>query len=474
VDLFLLILGGLAFWQLSNSGSFILNRLRQADLADPLLLRPTLHAGISDAGAALFPPVQRVSLAGETHAGWCSLGLSRLSRAPVRPAQVILLISLAAGLIFFTSAYTHTLALAESALAGYRAGADLRVYSSNHQPQDFLALPGVQAVSLMQRIPVNSARGGMINVLAVEPDTLAMVTDYPPGMTNLTIPAVMGALDWHAPEASADQQAANPYTEAVNRDNPIPAVFSLAALGQGQELGSVVELLFPALRVDVKVSGILKDFPTGQGDFIVLDRAALAQYIDLEASQFVRWREVWMRIDPSFYDLLVQTPWVQAGLRADGRQEMLELQSNPFLQGTGRAFALNSAIVSILSVAGLFLVHYFSARQRTYEFGVLRAEGLTAGQLLLLLAGEALLTALIGLGAGMLLGVGLTQGMRAYLNLLLGRVEDGLVLDQVSVDWLAVLRQAGLLVGGYLLATLLSLGMLLQAGVHRVLRIGDE
>mgnify|MGYP001070387658 CR=1 FL=1 len=78
------------------------------------------------------------------------------------------------------------------------------------------------------------------------------------------------------------------------------------------------------------------------------------------------------------------------------------------------------------------------------------------------------------LAAGLLLGVGLSLGMRSYLNLLLGRVEPGLILYQVRVDWLTVLRQAALLLGGYLLATLLSLGMLLQAGVHRVLRIGDE
>jgi putative ABC transport system permease protein len=235
-----------------------------------------------------------------------------------------------------------------------------------------------------------------------------------------------------------------------------------------------VQLLFPSTRLDFKVSGILSNFPTGQGNFIVIDRAALLQYIDLEASQYARWKEVWLRIDPGFYGLLESMPWVRDGLRADSRQEQLELEANPFLQGTRRAFALNSVIVSILSVAGLFLVHYFSARQRTYEFGVLRAEGMSAGQVLLLLAGEALLSALIGLGVGVLLGLGLSEGMRAYLNLILGRVEGGLVLYQVRADWLSVLRQAGLLVGGYLLATLISLGMLMRSGVHRVLRIGDE
>jgi hypothetical protein len=403
-----------------------------------------------------------------------SLGLARLARNPVRPAQVILLISLAAGLIFFTSTYTHTLVQAEEALATYRAGADLRIYPANRPLSEILALPGVKTASLVQRIPVNRDSGGTINILAVDPATFPLVTAYPPGMTGLTIPVVMGSIAWQPPESPIDQELINPYTEAVNKQNPIPAMFSQAALSQGQGLDSIVHLLFPGIRLDVKVNGILRNFPTGKGAFIIVDRTVLAQYINLDASQFTRWKEVWLSVDPGFYNLLDSLLWLKDATIADARQELAALQGNSFLQGMGHAFTLNTAIVSLLSVVGLFLVHYFTARQRTYEFGVLRAEGLSAGQLFLLLAGEALMIALIGLIAGTFLGVGLALGMHSYLNLLIGRIEEGLVLYRVQVDWLTVFRQATLLSGGYLLATLISLGLLLQAGIHRVLRIGDE
>jgi putative ABC transport system permease protein len=478
LDLFLLVIGGLAYWQLSSAGSFVLVRLRQSDMADPLLLLgPTLFLlAMGMLVLRLFPHLLSglAWLSSRRRGLVLQLGLARLARNPVRPAQVILLISLAAALIYFTSAYTHSLDQAQGFLARYRAGADLRVYPANQPLQNFIDLPGVIAASPMQRIPVDTKDGSTIIILAVEPETMPLVTRYPPGMTNLTIPAVMRALSWEPPAVELESWKINPYLDAVNKNNPIPAVFSPGALGKDEDIGSVVELLFPGIRLEVSVNGTLRNFPTGWGDFIIVDRAALAQYLDLDATQFTRNKEVWLSIDPGFYDFLEQIPWLKKATKADAWLELLAMQSNAFVQGMSRAFGLNTAIVSLLSVAGLFLVHYFSARQRTYEFGVLRAEGLSAGQLLLLLGVEALMVALIGLAAGTLLGVALAEGMRTYLNLVLGRVEAGLILYQVQVDWEIVLRQYAWLVGGYLLATLLSLVMLLRAGVHRTLRIGDE
>ena len=172
VDLFLLLIGGLAYAQLSSSGSFVLARLRQTDLADPLLLLgPTLFMlAMAMVALRLFPYLFSglAWLANRSRGLVLSLGLARLARSPVRPAQVILLISLAAGLIFFTSAHTYSLERAESSLAAYRAGADLRVYPANRPLNDFLQLPGVRAVSPVQRIPVNRESGGTIIIPVLE------------------------------------------------------------------------------------------------------------------------------------------------------------------------------------------------------------------------------------------------------------------------------------------------------------------
>jgi hypothetical protein len=80
----------------------------------------------------------------------------------------------------------------------------------------------------------------------------------------------------------------------------------------------------------------------------------------------------------------------------------------------------------------------------------------------------------IGLLLGTGIGYALGQAMRTYLNLPLSRVEPGLVLYQLQVDWATVLRQYAWLGFFYLIAVLFSLLVLLRSGVHRVLRLGDE
>jgi ABC-type lipoprotein release transport system permease subunit len=139
-----------------------------------------------------------------------------------------------------------------------------------------------------------------------------------------------------------------------------------------------------------------------------------------------------------------------------------------------RAFNLNSLIVSLLSVVGLLLIHYFSSQQRVYEFSLLRANGLSLSQMLTMLASDGLLFIAIGMLIGTVIGYGLLWMMHTYLNLLLRQVDPGLALYEISIDWRAVVTQYAWLVLFYLLAILLSMLSLLRSGIHRVLRIGDE
>jgi hypothetical protein len=45
---------------------------------------------------------------------------------------------------------------------------------------------------------------------------------------------------------------------------------------------------------------------------------------------------------------------------------------------------------------------------------------------------------------------------------------------EIAIDWSGVARQYAVLVGAYLVAMLILLLVLLRAGVHRVLRMGEE
>ncbi len=476
LDLVLLGIGGLAYWQLSRSGSFVMRRLSQTDLADPLLLLgpSLLMLALAMAGMRVFPIVLRFLawLARRSRGLVLSMGLARLARDPTRPAQITLLISLAVALAFFSGSYEHSLSLAQSEVAHYRAGADLRVSQGNEPLEAFTALPGVRAASPVFRTEAQTDYGKEFTLLGVDPQSFGQVAYYPTGLTTITIDGVLRVVQWDLPQE--ENQGGNPYLQAENQWDPIPGVFSIAGLRMNQGLGSQVQMGLQPIHLLFNIQGTIQNFPTVSGRFMIVDRAAVDHYLDMDLSKYYHSQEVWLDVDPVAYQALVNDPLVRGALLADSQQELVRIQNNAFIQGVSRSFQLNTLILSVLSVSGLFVVHYFSARQRTYEFGVLRANGLSVGQLWLLLAGEALIVVLVGLLLGTGIGYGLAQAMRVYLNLPLSLVEPGLVLYQIQVDWGAVLTQYAWLGFFYLLAVLFSLLVLLTSGVHRVLRLGDE
>jgi putative ABC transport system permease protein len=478
LDLILLGIGGAAYWQLSHSGSFVMRQISQVDLADPLrLLGPSLlMLALAMAGMRLFPYVLRglAWLARGSRGLVLSLGLARLARDPTRPAQITLLISLAAGLAFFTGSYKHSLGLAQADVAHYRAGADLRVRQGGELLETFTALPGVRTASPVFRASAQTYSGRDIDLLGVDPQTFGQVAYYPPGLTMITIDGVLRVVQWEPPASDLDAGTANPYLEAVNQRNPIKGVFSTASVGVSQGIGSQAQISLSPVNLAFTIQGTILNFPTMKGAYMVMDGAAIDHYLDPGLALYYNSREVWLEIDPAEYPNIMENPLVRDALLADAQQELQRIQNNAFTQGVSRAFELNTLTLSVLSVGGLFLIHYFSARQRTYEFGVLRANGLSAGQLWLLLLGEALVVVLIGLLLGTGIGYGLAQAMRTYLNLPLSQVEPGLALYQIQVDWGNVLRQYAWLGFFYLAAVLFSLLVLLRSGVHRVLRLGDE
>jgi hypothetical protein len=100
--------------------------------------------------------------------------------------------------------------------------------------------------------------------------------------------------------------------------------------------------------------------------------------------------------------------------------------------------------------------------------------GLSARQLLTLLATEGFLVILLGLAAGTAIGYGLAHVMVPFLSRALSSSLAGVTIGQILIDWSTVARLYGLLVGFYALAILLLLLALMRVGIHRVLQIGDE
>ena len=140
LDLALLALIGLLWWQLQSRGTFLAQSLgnRELSIDYSLLLAPTLvmaAAGLITlrlfpwAAAALF------RLAAPAGPPWLVHSLRRLGRDPLAPALLTVLVMLAAALGVIGSAFSATLERGQQDQARYAVGADLRAqYGGSHRP----------------------------------------------------------------------------------------------------------------------------------------------------------------------------------------------------------------------------------------------------------------------------------------------------------------------------------------------------
>ena len=138
LDVFLIVVGGLLFYELRQRGSLVTKQLFGGLKADPLLLvTPALFTlMIALLFLRLFPLILRliVRLVGEMSGTSILLGLWHIVRTPVHYSRLILLLILATSLGMFASSFRATLDRSYQDRASYQAGADLRVQGIRQPP----------------------------------------------------------------------------------------------------------------------------------------------------------------------------------------------------------------------------------------------------------------------------------------------------------------------------------------------------
>lgn len=478
VDFFLLALGGLVYWQLLQSGTFIVAAGRDAAQtgtggADPLLLiGPALlliAAGL--VFLRLFPYLLRLAAWWSQRARGLILpfGLARLARDPLGPSRVVLLISLAAGLTLFASLFQHSLAQRQREMALHLTGADVRVGlpidAGEAEYAQLAALPGVTAVSpvyLNTRTRWAPNLAQQVELLALRPQTFAQVSQFAPHMSGLTVASIMQTLN-------------------AQPGLPIPAVLSADAPPQNKRVGDEVVYIVGQTKVTFIVQGVIRTFPALAAPFLLTNLDALEQRVDLTVltEPWVGRREVWLALEPERHEAVVTAVTrgdgpVGATVVGDAMALQRELQADLVAQEALGAFALNAAALALLSIAVFLMVHFFAARERAYEFSVLRATGLSTRQLLALFSLEGALMMALGLLAGTGIGYGLALAIRPFLSSSLRAAIAGNAIYEIVVNWTQVGGLYALLIAGYALALLTLILVLLQAGIHRALRLGDE
>jgi putative ABC transport system permease protein len=377
---------------------------------------------------------------------------------------MVLLVSLTAGLMLFTRTFGDSLAHSQEATAHYLAGADLRI--SLDQPTDLpidqlTGQPGVQTVSPVFRGIIETGDGRIIQLLAVDPDTLARVTRYPKGLTDLTISGIMSVF---RPEVRALETG----------DDVLLAVFSTSALPAGKNVGDRLFLNFGGRPLPLSVQVIIDDFPTLSDPFVVVSLPDLEAQVALDTFGGLGSREVWLAVDPDQHESLAGHPALQERTLDDTRTRLHALRSDALAQGTNGAFQLNTLTLALFGVTAFFLVHLITAQGRVREFGVLRAMGLSLPQLATLLVTEGTLVLLLGLLAGTIVGFGLSYMMIPYLSQALADSLSGVTIERILVDWPGVTRLYALLIAAYGSALVLLWVVIMRTQVRSALWTGDE
>jgi len=255
----------------------------------------------------------------------------------------------------------------------------------------------------------------------------------------------------------------------------LPAIFSRSLLTAQHQVGQQLSLTVAGKPLQFEIRAILDDFPTLSDYFVVTDLHALASQMDLDTLYFSN--EAWLSIDsvdPAQSQALLDNLRQKGRLLADAQMQLRQLQADAMAQGISGAFQLSALVLSLLSLVGFLVAHYLAAQQRIYEFGLLRAMGLTTDQALSLFVVEGMLMVALGLLAGAVIGYSLVHITFPYISRALAGSLAGVTIQQIVIDWRIVSNHYAVLVSCYLLGTLALLLALVRSGLHRVLRLGEE
>jgi len=488
----LLVLGGLAYWQLLRAGTFVRAEGTDSLGADPVLLigptlffvalgfvllrvvRPLLNWGAWAAGAlrGLVLPLSLRQLARESQgtAGWSA------------SERALLLVCLSTAMVVFSAVSRDSVSFSQEERAQALAGADLRLglplgVSVRDEGAGTEHLPGVLAASPVCRVQSRwgQFQGRNVNyidvrLVGVDPGTLSQVAHLGDG------PASGAAM------ISALQQADDSAQSEV-----LPALLSPDAPPRGVKVGDRVYYYVGGRQLEFEVLGLVNQFPTLERPFVLTHLSALDGQVNLKellaSSQATC--EWWLDVEPAQHADLVQM--LRAGARLpdlkdrplhyvvdDALAHLRAFQGDLVAGTTLAALGLNALAMALLSVLSYVMTQLLMVRRRRIEFSVLRAVGVAGRQILALLALESVVVVGLGLVTGTGLGYGLAHAMRAFVALVLVPSMGEGSLAGLVVSWPALIRLGLLLLVGYGLALGLLLVVVMRANVQQALRLPEE
>lgn len=183
---------------------------------------------------------------------------------------------------------------------------------------------------------------------------------------------------------------------------------------------------------------------------------------------------VWLDTNSAFDDAVFERALQSSGatLWREPHTAIEQTLVQPQRQGVFGLLSVGFIASALLTVLGFFLYAVFSFRRRMIEMGILRAIGLSAGQMMRFLAWELGLLIASGLALGTISGVWMSQRFIPFLQT--GRREADFIPPYlVEIAWPAI-SQIYVLFGLMFLVAFIALSILLQRmKVFEAVKLGE-
>jgi putative ABC transport system permease protein len=423
------------------------------------------------------------------------LAVRHLSRSPGFYAAPLILLVLTLSLSAFTASIAETL---DSHLVDetyYSTGADIVLTESGESPfatggptfgsgeeapeeeedpieesgpywfflpvSEHLRTEGVEAAARVGRYSVNTRLSGSRQAGSVV------------GIDRVDFPKVAFWRRDFAPRSLGALLNAMAYkSNAVLVSRPFMAQHALRV---GDTFRMNMSALGAAHEFDVEIVGSFDMFPDYYPDEGPLFVASLDYLFDQAGGQFPY--DVWIKTDApvSEYESMVDD--MQANglviLDWDAPQAQIAQEiKRPERQGLFGLLSVGFAAAAFLTVLGFLLYALFSFRRRFIELGILRAIGLSSGQMTTFLAWELAFLILVGIGAGTGLGAWISNLFIPYLQV------GGDAAAQtppfiVQIAWREII-QIYVLFGGLFVVALGGLAvLLLRMKIFQAVKLGE-
>jgi len=431
----------------------------------------------------LIPPLMSAIawLAARTKMVGLLLASRQLARSPGHYNTPFLILVFTLSLSAYTASLAQTLDQHLYAKTYYQIGADVRFTEVGEQnpspfptpnsfslrpeffsfpPTEYMKIPGIQAVARVGRYPARSATStGGSQVIGIF---------Y--GIDRVDFPKVAY---WRRDFASEDLGSLMNALAAAPNAILVPANMGL---GKGSPIKLTVTTDIGSVVLDATVAGTFNLFPSWyqekDGPLFVGNLDTLFDQAGGESPY-----QVWAKAAPDMdYSLIRDFSLPDLNIRVIGWDatlpRILQVQQRPEQQGIFGFLFIGFAAAAILTVVGFLLYALFSYQRRFVELGVLRAGGLSRGQMGTYLAFELIFLVLFGGAAGTTLGIWMSNRFIPYLQIGTD-VASRITPFRILIDWTSVLEIYGLFVVLFIVTWIILVILLERMKIFQAIKLGE-